>query len=162
MHLSDGFSSWIPNLKFLSKVAAAVVILGEGVYLAVKIIKLQKQYSNAKEDSASALFFPDPEIACYKHFTSQMGCMIHSCKFSHDPSLSYSKILTAINTCKKSLDVCVFCFTSNDICKVLKSCNERGVRVRVITDSDQSTSTGSVIQDLRKSGTNYRGIPVRK
>ena len=60
--------------------------------------------------------------------------------------------MTALNSAQRSVDVCVFCVTADEIASILCRLNDRGVVVKVITDSEQVHSTGSVVQTLRSCG----------
>eukprot|EP00803_Ostreobium_quekettii_P011127 evm.model.scf_2095.4 EVM.evm.TU.scf_2095.4 scf_2095:18739-25500(-) len=66
------------------------------------------------------------------------------------------RFLEYFTTAKKSLDICVFTITSNEIADEVLRAHERGLRVRVISDDDQMATRGSDIQRLRDAG-----IPVR-
>ena len=98
------------------------------------------------------IFFPDEKVACRSQFTKRHGCSSPACKFSHDDSLSYAQLMKAIGSAKASIDICVFCFTASELCSLLCELNNKGVAVRVITDSEQLSSTGSQIGTLRKEG----------
>lgn len=63
----------------------------EGVYLLWR-----HWFSRRQGDSASfydVLFFPDDKIACASEHTQTRGCLNPRCTFSHDPTLSYAKLL---------------------------------------------------------------------
>ena len=155
--LSKLFFSFFESKNLIR--ATILVICAESAYYLMKII-LHKRLINTKKDKdqIDALFFPDAKVACRKYFIDRIGCTSPLCKFSHDESLSYAKLLKALNSSQHTLDVCVFCFTAEDICKILESCLLRGVKVRVLTDSEQITSTNSMIQNLRRTGDNYFSV----
>ncbi|KAK7111980.1 hypothetical protein V1264_011511 [Littorina saxatilis] len=54
------------------------------------------------------------------------------------------------------MDVCVFVMTSEDLVGIVLSMHQRGVIVRVITDDEQETISGSRVWALRKAGINVR------
>ena len=54
------------------------------------------------------------------------------------------------------MDVCVFTITCNEIADAILAAHKRGVRVRIITDDDQSKTRGSDVEELARAG-----IPVR-
>lgn len=68
---------------------------------------------------------------------------------------SYDKFLDYLSSAKKTLEVCVFTITDDQVTSILIQRHKAGVKVRVITDNDTSIANGSDIEDLRKAG-----IPV--
>ena len=71
---------------------------------------------------------------------------------------SLVKLLRRIDAASKTLDVCVFTITCNEIADAdaVARAHERGVKVRVISDDEQAHSTGSDLPSNRDAG-----IPVR-
>ena len=53
---------------------------------------------------------------------------------------------------RRSLDVCVFVFTSAQIRDTILELHKKGVRVRFITDKDQETVQGSAVGSFRAEG----------
>ncbi|KAF1319927.1 Mitochondrial cardiolipin hydrolase, partial [Globisporangium splendens] len=101
------------------------------------------------------LFFPDPGMPC-KNFRSEKGCTRKNCKSIHDEGSSLLTMLSYLNNAKKSMEICVFTITCDEIADTVLAAHERGVSVRVITDDDQSKGRGSDIQKFIDAG-----IPVR-
>ncbi|KAG1667056.1 hypothetical protein FOA52_000419 [Chlamydomonas sp. UWO 241] len=83
------------------------------------------------------------------------GCRRQNCQFEHGPTL-ISRFLQYLNSAHHTLDVCVFTITCDEIANCVMDLHKRGVKVRVITDDDQSDSQGSDIQKFRNVG-----IPVK-
>ncbi|OZJ04095.1 hypothetical protein BZG36_02853 [Bifiguratus adelaidae] len=65
---------------------------------------------------------------------------------------SFETLLSTLHRAQRSLDICVFTITDNDVARAITDAHRRGVRVRVITDDDQETSRGSDIPELRHAG----------
>jgi len=78
--------------------------------------------------------------------------------FPHEKSEvnSYEIFLEYLSSPKKTIDVCVFTITDDSAANILIDLHKKGIKVRVITDDDQSASNGSDIQTIKKSG-----IPVK-
>ncbi len=57
---------------------------------------------------------------------------------------------------KQTLDVCVFTITDDRLANDIEQCQNRGVKVRIITDDEKLYDHGSRIKDLKKAG-----IPVK-
>ncbi|KAI8466110.1 MAG: MT associated signaling protein phospholipase D [Monoraphidium minutum] len=99
----------------------------------------------------TALFFPDPAMPC-RHMAS---CRRQNCTYAHQAT-SLARLVQWLNSAKRSLDVCVFSITCDELAEALLAAHGRGVRVRVISDNDQTATKGSDVDRLRASG-----LPVR-
>lgn len=62
------------------------------------------------------------------------------------------QILTECKKAKKSIDICVFTISENQISNELIACHKRGVKIRIITDDDKSHDKGSDIEYLSEQG----------
>jgi len=107
----------------------------------------------AVQRQTEVLFFPDSGIPCKDFYSSPTGCPKNDmCQFLHEET-AYLRLLRILKAAKKSIDVCVFCLTCMDLGSTLISkSNNDGVRVRVVTDSEQLNVTGSQIGRLRREG----------
>ncbi|KAG6622664.1 Mitochondrial cardiolipin hydrolase [Phytophthora cinnamomi] len=101
------------------------------------------------------LFFPDPAMPC-KNFHSGRGCTRKNCKSIHDQGSSLMTMLGYLKGANKTMDVCVFTITCDEIAEAVLEAHARGVKVRVITDDGQAKGKGSDIQKFIDAG-----IPVR-
>jgi len=84
-----------------------------------------------KGDINDALFFPDTD---------------------KKDGNNYEIFLQYLSSPKKTLDVCVFTITDDSAANILIDLHKKGVKVRVITDDDQSASQGSDVQTIKKAG----------
>lgn len=109
----------------------------------------------ADDSFVDVLFFPDSGMPC-KKFHSGEGCTRKNCKSIHDQGSSLLTFLSYINAAKKTMDICVFTITCDEIADAVLAAHERGVKVRVITDDGQAKGKGSDIQTFIDAG-----IPVR-
>ena len=94
------------------------------------------------------LFFPDACLPCRSYLQGQT-CTRRKCKYSHEPT-SLSRLLHVLNAAAKTLEVCVFCITCNEIADSLEAAAKRGVQVRIITDDEMAKTTGSDVERLSK------------
>ncbi|KAK3089841.1 hypothetical protein FSP39_006986 [Pinctada imbricata] len=124
----------------------------EVLYLLYKRFRRKKNYSGFKTE---VLFFPDKNVACKEFFTATLGCEKVTCGFSHDTS-SLSRLYQNLSNAKESIDVCVYVFTSSHLASVLIDSNNKGVHVRLITDSEQCEQEESQIWRLRSEGVQVR------
>ncbi|KAF9193441.1 hypothetical protein BGZ51_003245 [Haplosporangium sp. Z 767] len=70
---------------------------------------------------------------------------------------SFSHLISTLDGAKKSLDICVFTITDDQISRAIIRAHERGLRVRIISDNDKSEDLGSDVRRLAKEN----GIPAR-
>lgn len=71
--------------------------------------------------------------------------------FSPGPSCK-KIIIDHLRSAKKTLDICVFTISDNDISAEIKGAHQRGVKTRIITDNDKSLDVGSDIMLLANLG----------
>lgn len=71
--------------------------------------------------------------------------------FSPGPSCK-KIIIEHLRGAKKSLDICVFTISDNEISAEIKAAHQRGIKTRIITDNDKSLDEGSDILLLAKLG----------
>ncbi|CAH1400863.1 unnamed protein product [Nezara viridula] len=89
---------------------------------------------------------------CDGHMKRQFDCGNLDCNYGR---LSY--ILGFINNCQKNLDVCIYIITAKLFGDCIINAHRRGVKVRVIADSDMSFSAQSLINTFRAGD-----IPTRQ
>ncbi|KAG8548218.1 hypothetical protein GDO81_026136 [Engystomops pustulosus] len=123
-------------------VAALAVSLGlEAVYRYLR----RRRRGTPRE----VLFFPAP-LSCSEPLLSPgTRC---SCPLPHEAGGALSQLLRRLLGARRSLDICVFTFSSPPLARAVLLLHGRGVRVRVITDSDYMAAAGSQIGALRKAG----------
>ncbi|GLI65802.1 hypothetical protein VaNZ11_009423 [Volvox africanus] len=101
------------------------------------------------------LFFPDAKLPC-RNMNKPGGCRRKNCEYAHEAT-SLTRFLDYLGTATRTLDICVFTITNDDISDVVLNLYQKGVKVRIITDNDQSSTQGSDIAKFRAAG-----IPVRQ
>ena len=106
------------------------------------------QHIDISEDFV--IFFPDEKLPCRR-----ANCTNKNCQFAHEPT-NLSRMLDVMKTAKKTLDICVFTVTCDDIADPIIELHNKGIRVRVITDDEQRKSVGSDIEKFVSAG-----IPVK-
>ena len=99
----------------------------------------------------SVLFFPDVAMPC--RFGSK--CRRKTCAFSHEQT-SLTRFLKGIDSAKATFDVCVFTITCNEIAAGIIALHKRGVRVRIITDDEQTNAAGSDVGKFIDAGIRVR------
>lgn len=95
------------------------------------------------------LFFPDKALPCRNFMRAGALCRRPNCTYAHERT-SLMRLLEVIDGAKKSLEVCVFTITCNEIADAIESAAKRGVMVRIITDDEQAKSQGSDVARLSK------------
>jgi mitochondrial cardiolipin hydrolase len=68
----------------------------------------------------------------------------------------WQKLVELFEGAKGRVEVCVFTITDNRIVRAMLACQQRGVRIRVISDDEKANDLGSDIDALQAAG-----IPVR-
>lgn len=66
------------------------------------------------------------------------------------------RIIAAINHSRHTLDIAIYSLTQPDITAAIEAAHRRGVRVRIVSDEEQSRDRHSEVDYLRS-----RGVPVR-
>jgi phosphatidylserine/phosphatidylglycerophosphate/cardiolipin synthase-like enzyme len=74
------------------------------------------------------------------------GVWAHALFFPSE--VAFKSLLSVINATTRSLDIAVYNFTDDQLVSALSSLSKRGVRVRLLTDTEQAKGTGSDAQRL--------------
>jgi len=82
---------------------------------------------------------------------NKYGFRFHNVYFSpgHDIKKTISQILY---DAEHTVDLCVFTITDPDLTNHIINCQQRGVKIRIITDDEKSTARGSAIWEMAHSG----------
>ncbi|KAG2443325.1 hypothetical protein HYH02_009391 [Chlamydomonas schloesseri] len=129
--------------------------------LKAQVDQLKRQLAAAGQAAAPAtaggkggvvetLFFPDEKLPC-RNNRKPGGCHRPHCDYAHTPT-SLSRFLDYLGSATRTLDICVFTITNDDISDVVLELHKRGVRVRIISDNDQAHTQGSDIDKFRQAG----------
>ncbi|OMH85250.1 Mitochondrial cardiolipin hydrolase [Zancudomyces culisetae] len=70
---------------------------------------------------------------------------------------SFQKLISLLKNARRTLDICVFSITDDDIKYAIIDAKNRGVAIRIISDDDQAKGLGADVFELRDE----HGIPVR-
>ncbi|GAB9468192.1 Mitochondrial cardiolipin hydrolase [Globisporangium polare] len=119
-----------------------------------------KNGGNGGDSFVDVLFFPDPGMPC-KNFRSAKGCTRKNCKMIHDEGSSLLTFLEWLNKAKKTMEVCVFTITCDEIADTVLALHAKGVVVRVITDDGMAKGQGSDIQKFIDAGIQVRDDNAR-
>lgn len=66
------------------------------------------------------------------------------------------RIIDLIRQARRSIDICVFTITHDQIASAIEQTHERGIAVRIITDHGKSLDVGSDIERMARQGLNIR------
>ena len=111
-------------------------------------VKVQQHAPRVPNIDCEVLFFPDKALPC-RNFMRTGSCKRPNCTYAHERT-SLVRLLEVIDAAKKSLEVCVFTITCNEIADAIESAAKRGVMVRIITDDEQAKSQGSDVARLSR------------
>lgn len=110
-----------------------------------------------KNSYTRVLFFPDKVIACKAFYVNDYGCTTFECHFSHnEEETSLGKLFTLLGSVRRSIYVCVYTLTCNDLVDILIRLNQMAAEVKVITDSEFENINNSLIWKLRSCGIQVR------
>lgn len=65
---------------------------------------------------------------------------------------SRNRIISLLRAAAKSVDICVFTISDNEITQSILKAHQRGVEVTIISDNDKANDTGSDIHFLKNKG----------
>ncbi len=125
-------------------------ILASGLALWYRYHYIKKKKENevlkSEKPSYRVLFFPDEATARSLTEGSSTGI--------HEGSLSI--LMRTLQNATKSIDVCMFTFSCKELGKLLISAHQNGIEVRVVTDKEQVSASGSQVERLRRAGIQVR------
>ncbi|XP_078414638.1 mitochondrial cardiolipin hydrolase [Cetorhinus maximus] len=122
-------------------------LAAEGLYYLIRYLK------RLRERRPQVLFFPAPVTCVRPLLLSSPGHC--DCGLSHRES-ALSCLARLLLSARHSLDVCVFTISSLELSNSVLAVHGRGVRVRVITDSDYMALAGSQVGTFRRAGIEVR------
>nr|XP_033770955.1 mitochondrial cardiolipin hydrolase [Geotrypetes seraphini] len=103
-----------------------------------------------RRPAAEVLFFPAPPT-CTEALLRPSRPLPCACGLPHAES-SLSRLMLRLLSTRESLELCLFSFSSPQLARTVLLLHRRGVRVRLIADSDYMAVKGSQVGMLRKAG----------
>ncbi|NXF88250.1 PLD6 hydrolase, partial [Eubucco bourcierii] len=105
------------------------------------------------------LFFPSQPV-CTEALLSEAvgpGAVTRPCRCPLPRGdCSFSRLLRHLLSARRSLELCLFAFSSPQLAQAVQLLHRRGVRVRVVTDAQSMETRGSQIGLLRHAGIQVR------
>uniref|UniRef100_UPI00398F2491 mitochondrial cardiolipin hydrolase n=1 Tax=Pristiophorus japonicus TaxID=55135 RepID=UPI00398F2491 len=126
---------------------AGLTLAAEGLYY------LMRYLERLRERRPRVLFFPAPVTCVRPLLLAAPGRC--DCGLSHRES-ALSSLARLLLSARRSLDVCVFSISSQELSSTVLVVHGRGVRVRVVTDSDFMALACSQVGTFRKAGIEVR------
>ncbi|XP_063171015.1 mitochondrial cardiolipin hydrolase [Candoia aspera] len=127
----------------------AALAVGLGVALEALLAWLLRRRRAAAV--REVLFFPS-RVTCTEGLLAEGPC---ACPLPHGES-ALGRLLARVLAARRSLELCVFAFSSPQLGRAVALLHRRGVRVRVIVDADYMAVRGSQIGPLRRAGIQVR------
>ncbi|XP_043945212.1 mitochondrial cardiolipin hydrolase [Protopterus annectens] len=143
----DLFAMWSTRIL---KLVGIFILSALGLELMAVLLRYNRKKRTKLQE---VLFFPSRVTCVYPSLYVESGKC--GCKRSHADS-SIMRLIRHLLSTRQSLDLCLFSFTDTELSSTVVLLHQRGVRVRVIADSNYMALNGSKIGILRKAG-----IPVR-
>ncbi|XP_066496757.1 mitochondrial cardiolipin hydrolase [Tiliqua scincoides] len=104
------------------------------------------------------LFFPS-RVTCVEGLLAAAAgpgpTLQCACPLPHGES-ALGRLVGLLLTTRRSLELCLFAFSSPQLGRAVLLLHRRGVRVRVVTDADYMVLAGSQVGRLRKAGIQVR------
>ncbi|XP_034987493.1 mitochondrial cardiolipin hydrolase [Zootoca vivipara] len=100
------------------------------------------------------LFFPS-RVTCVESLLAEEPATPCACLLPHGES-ALGRLLALLLSARRSLDLCVFAFSNPQLGRAVGLLHQRGVHVRVVTDTDYMALKGSRIGELRRAGIQVR------
>uniref|UniRef100_H2Y076 Mitochondrial cardiolipin hydrolase n=1 Tax=Ciona intestinalis TaxID=7719 RepID=H2Y076_CIOIN len=132
-----------------------LVQIGAVSTITVIIYRLVKKQRQA-EYTKNVLFFPDSHIPCRKYLLSPIGCTKNDCRLSHNEKSSFIKLMRYILNAQKSLKLCMFSITCDELAQAVTTKYRQGVVVKVVTDTEYMNLNGSKMHGFLKQGIEIR------
>ncbi|XP_014242796.1 mitochondrial cardiolipin hydrolase-like isoform X1 [Cimex lectularius] len=151
--LSDSFKAK-RTLLVLGGCAVSLYLINKYLdkYLAGYFLRLKRQKGLDVLGINKLLTFGVSSRPCNGHKFKEFDCGNLDCNYGR---LCY--MLSFIENARVSVDICIYIITAKVFGDAIINAHRRGLRVRVIADSDMSFSAQSVINDLR-----LNEIPTRQ
>ena len=92
----------------------------------------------------------------WQNKTKKTRALVAAVLFFPDSGKSYQVLSGTIKSAKTSIDVCVYTISSRKLVDILINAHRNGIVVRVVTDREQESISGSQLWLLRKSGIQVR------
>ncbi|XP_067130490.1 mitochondrial cardiolipin hydrolase-like [Centruroides vittatus] len=102
------------------------------------------------------LFFPDTDVEYRSVFGNGRICRSNNLR----DNTSLGSLALHLLSAKRSIDVCVYIITSHFLADVVVKCHEKGVKVRVFTDEDNTGEERDLV-DAQIGKFRRKGIPVK-
>ncbi|CAG9770940.1 unnamed protein product [Ceutorhynchus assimilis] len=115
-------------------------------------LQLQKQDDTSYYE---CMFFDFNNFCCKPHLINKEDCG-ENCSYTR-----LQRLLRYIGSAKKSISMCVYMITLQQVAKELAEASSRGVNVRVITDKTmgKTVPSQSNLQFFKKNGISYKTSP---
>ncbi|KAJ6655910.1 hypothetical protein lerEdw1_004494 [Lerista edwardsae] len=138
-------------------VARGLLALGLGAALEALACWLLRRGRRARP-VREVLFFPS-RVTCVEGLLAERAGALPAwapcaCPLPHCES-ALSRLVGRLLAARRSLELCLFAFSSPQLGRVVLMLHGRGVRVRVVTDTDYMVLAGSQIGRLRKAGSSF-------
>lgn len=121
-----------------------VLAVGLGAALEVLLGWLLRRRAAAPSE---VIFFPST-VTCTEELLAGAPC---ACPLPHGES-ALARLLAHVLAARRSLDLCLFAFSSPQLGRAVALLHCRGVRVRLVVDADYMALRGSQIGPLRRAG----------
>ncbi|CAM4619971.1 mitochondrial cardiolipin hydrolase [Caretta caretta] len=125
-----------------------------GAALALGLALLVRGWRRRRAPRREVLFFPSP-VTCTAALLGEPRPAPCPCPLPHGDS-PLARLLRRLLSARRSLELCLFAFSSPQLGRAVQLLHRRGVRVRLVTDADYMALSGSQVGRLRQAGIQVR------
>ncbi|XP_065588889.1 mitochondrial cardiolipin hydrolase [Cyrtonyx montezumae] len=133
--------------------------LALGLGLALLLLVAARRRRRRRRAVRAVLFFPSRPCCTEELLAEAEGCDGRPspcpCPLPR-ADCSFSRLLRLLLSARRSLELCLFSFSSPELGRAVSALHRRGVRVRVVTDAQYMAVRGSQIGLLRMLGIQVR------
>lgn len=124
-----------------------VLAVGLGAAFEALLGWLLRRRRPASATASEVIFFPS-RVTCTEELLAGAPC---ACPLPHGES-ALGRLLVRVLAARRSLDLCLFAFSSPQLGRAVVLLHRRGVRIRLVVDADYMALRGSQIGPLRRAG----------
>uniref|UniRef100_A0A670XWJ1 Mitochondrial cardiolipin hydrolase n=2 Tax=Pseudonaja textilis TaxID=8673 RepID=A0A670XWJ1_PSETE len=127
------------------------VAFGLGAAFEALLGWLLKRRQASLSTASEVIFFPS-RVTCTEELLAGAPCV---CPLPHGES-ALGRLLVRVLEARRSLDLCLFAFSSPQLGRAVLLLHSRGVRIRLVVDADYMALRGSQVGLLRRAGISVR------
>ncbi|XP_024937704.1 mitochondrial cardiolipin hydrolase [Cephus cinctus] len=140
----------------INNVVKTTAIIVTGAVVSEFVWQLYKRHRDAAKSETAVhevLFFSEESALCRPHVNTRIPCRKPNCAVA-----ALQRIIAHLNSSKKTLDICVYLMTCEDLARAVVNAHKRNVTIRIILDATMAENNGgrNPILMFHKAGISLR------